>query len=124
SLHRERHHPFHPVDGLVITFMKMWQWNLRARRNGEFKHRQRAVRLRSFEQKAYSYLSNLDDLVFHSGYQASPFGGQTTPSNSLGNCFGSTGQKRFMSKLSPGSNSFAGAPMISQTTSVSVSLKT
>src|SRR5271166_2870200 len=36
------------------------------------------------------------------------FGGQTTPSNSLGNCFGSTGQNNLMSKLSADSNSLSG----------------
>src|SRR6185436_2729814 len=52
------------------------------------------------------------------------FGGQTQSSNSGGSCVGSFGYNNFWSVCSSGSNSFSGAPIINQSTSVSVSLKT
>jgi hypothetical protein len=55
------------------------------------------------------------------------FGGHSTPANSLGNCFGSTGQMSDISGLvfAPGRNyTSSGALTMSQSTSASVSLNT
>src|SRR5439155_7907405 len=68
SLHGERHHAFHSIDGLVVMLVRMWQGHLRPNRDGEFEHRHGTVRVSGFEQKLYSYLPNLDHLTFHSQF--------------------------------------------------------
>jgi len=49
SLHGERHHAFHSVDGFVVRLVIMGHRHLCPHRHRELKHRHRTVRVGSFE---------------------------------------------------------------------------
>src|SRR5436190_916050 len=68
SLHGERHHAFHSIDGLVVMLVRMWQRHLRPNRDGEFEHRHGTIRVGGFEQKTDFDLPNLNSLTFHSRF--------------------------------------------------------